>query len=144
MTQYQLFCPHRVTRRELCGNKAKSMTQIERNFLIQMQMIFNPKNFPFWIVLLNYISLSGILLYPFIALVNYARSGDYTFYQPISFEYLIIYTYPAALIFISLMSYKIFYHSKIISAILPITVLILYWLFIRSELFLKIIPTHIW
>ncbi len=106
--------------------------------------ILLPKNFPIWIVLLNYVSLSGILLYPITALANYARSGDYSFYQPTRLEYLIIYTYPAILILMTWLSYKIFRISKIISAILPIMVIIFYWHLIQSGLFFKIIPTHIW
>ena len=106
--------------------------------------ILSPKNFPLWIVLLNYASLSGILFYPITALANYARSGDYSFYQPTSLEYLIIYAYPAILILVTSLSYKIFKHSKIISAILPIMIIIFYWHLIQFGFFFKVVPTHIW
>ncbi len=106
--------------------------------------IFKPKNFPFWIVLLNYISLAGLIFYPLTAIAQYARQGDHSFYQPTAFEYLLIYIYPFILMLISWVSYTIFDSNKIISAALPITVLIFYLLFLKSGLFLKIVPVVFW
>ena len=106
--------------------------------------ILLPKNFPLWIVLLNYTSLFGISFYPMAVLSNYARSGDYTFYQPTSVEYLLIYTYPAILLLMTWLSYKIFNHSKIISALLPTIVIIFYWYIIQTGFFFKVVPTQFW
>ena len=104
--------------------------------------IFLPKNFPLWIVLLNYASLFGILFYPMTALANYAVLGDYSFYQPTSLEYLIIFTYPAILLLVTWLSYKIFKLSKIISALLPTMVIIFYCHLIQTEFFFKAV--HFW
>lgn len=106
--------------------------------------ILLPRNFPSWIVVLNYTSLIGILFYPTTALANYARSGDYTFYQPTSLEYLIIYTYPAILFLMTWLSYKIFNHNKIVSALLPIMIIIFYCHLIQTGIFFKVVPTHFW
>lgn len=99
-------------------------------------LILLPKKFPLWIVILNYASLIGILFYPMTALANYERSGDYNFYQPASLEYLIIYTHPVILLLVTWLSYKTFKRSKIISALLPIIVLIFYWHLIQNRIFL--------
>jgi hypothetical protein len=106
--------------------------------------IFLPKNFPIWLVLLNYVSLSGILFYPITALANYARLGDHTFYQPTSLEYVIIITYPAILLIVAWSSYKIFNHSKVLSSILPTLVIIFYWQIIQSGFFFKVVPSLFW
>jgi len=106
--------------------------------------IFRPKNFPFWIVLLNYVNLAGLIFYPLTAIAQYARQGDYSFYQPTGIQYLLIYIYPFILMLISWVSYTIFDGNKIISAALPIAVIICYLLFVNSGLFLKIVPVVFW
>jgi hypothetical protein len=106
--------------------------------------IFRPKNFPFWIVLLNYLSLAGIIFYPMTALANYARLGDYSFYQPTGFEYLLIYTYPPVLLLISWGSYTLFNRSRVIAAALPLIVITCYGAFLASGLFFKIVPQIFW
>lgn len=92
-----------------------------------------PSGYPLWIRVLNCGSLSGLIVYPLVALATYARLGDYErFYQPTRGEYVMIYTYPLLLMLISYCSYQIFKSSKILAAIPPIIVIIYYFYLLQS------------
>jgi hypothetical protein len=43
---------------------------------------FKQKDLPLWIILLNYVSLIGVPLYPIVGIVTYARSVDDNPYHP--------------------------------------------------------------
>ncbi len=96
--------------------------------------IFGKNDFPGWIIDLNCISLIGIVMWPIICLVSYARLGDSEFAQLSKLEYLLIIFYPLILIIITALSFKLFNFSKIIAAILPVIVILFYFFRIYRSL----------
>jgi hypothetical protein len=106
--------------------------------------VFEQKELPKWIILLNNVSLSGILCWPVMIFGSIFLFDDHSYAGNMYILAILLATYPFLLILITFISYAIFKLSKTISAIFPLAVIGFYLLIIIRFLFpaTRLIPGY--
>ena len=88
--------------------------------------IFKNQGLPKWIVYLNYASLSAIFVWPLVFFCSIFMFDNPDNVNMTYFGFILINCYPILLILLSYLSFRIFYLSKVVSAVLPTITLLVY------------------
>ena len=97
--------------------------------------IFKNQTHPKWLVRLNYISLAGIVAWPFVAFISIFLLDHPTNPRATYFYIFFLDTYPITLLLLTWLSFKTYPTSKVLATAFPMIPILLYAFVIGKLIF---------